>query len=103
MIKSYQTVIRGQCFFSVLPRGPQDGQLVVALAFTLTSMTHLELTSVRGVHQGGQGLCAVFQGGLLSPLRSRKNRVTTLHPPQFEEEKACGDCDWDHADRFGEN
>lgn len=68
-------------FFSVLPQGPQDGQLAVALAFTLTSMTHLELTSVCGAHRGGQSLCAVFQGGLLSPLRSRKNRVTTPTPP----------------------
>lgn len=77
-------------FFSVLPQGPQDGQLAVALAFTLTSMTHLELTSVRGVHRGGQGLCAVFQGGLLSPLRSQKNRVTTPHLPNPKKEKPVG-------------
>lgn len=77
-------------FFSVLPQSPQDGQLAVALAFTLTSMTHLELTSVRGVHRGGQALCAVFQSGLLSPLRSRKNRVTTPHPPNPKKKKSVG-------------
>lgn len=65
--------------FSVLPQGPPDGQLAVAVAFTSTSITHLELTSVRGIRCGGHGLCALFQGGL-GPLHSQINGATPLTP-----------------------